>query len=418
MNGFIHNGEVTELADTVLPLIRTRSDLHRLRAANAHGSQMHEAVDILEGAATGDDPADVFAVTQKALASSLTLIMRADDSSGIIGGAIRRLLALHPTVAERAGVAPAKLVDWMIDFQFHNRCDFFTIDPVAYAPALGDVGMARYRTRLDAIRAGISPPPPPDDWRDPDRHERSRLEYNDRRLAVFDRDLDAVIRTHARDQKRAAWLEDTAEALAEIGEYDLAIDWAHRASLHDQGHQALTASETWCNLLAAHRPEDLLAARTEVFRRWPSSTTASRLYGAAGDEWSALSAEVTATLSDQPRDAVAFSLFTLDDPRRAWEQARALRLSPDDSLWLDLIKRYEKIDKLAVLDPLVGLVDAELEYTGVGHYKAAARYLKRMRTIAKGTDRATDVDELIADLREDNRRRPRLQQEFDKAGLP
>ena len=127
---------------------------------------------------------------------------------------------------------------------------------------------------------------------------------------------------------------------------------------------------------------------------------------------------MTATLSDQPRDAVAFSLFTLDDPRRAWEQARALRLSPDDSLWLDLIKRYEKIDKLAVLDPLVGLVDAELEYTGVGHYKAAARYLKRMRTIAKGTDRATDVDELIADLREDNRRRPRLQQEFDKAGLP
>lgn len=418
MNGFIHNGEVTELADTVLPLIRTRADLHRWRAADAHGGQMHEAVDILEEAATGDDPADVFAVTQKALASSLTLIMRADDSSGIIGGAIRRLLALHPTVAERAGVAPAKLVDWMIDFQFHNRCDFFTIDPVAYAPALGDVGMARYRTRLDAIRAGISPPPPPDDWRDPDRHERSRLEYNDRRLAVFDRDLDAVIRTHARDQKRAAWLEDTAEALAEIGEYDLAIDWAHRASLHDQGHQALTASETWCNLLAAHRPEDLLAARTEVFRRWPSSTTASRLYGAAGDEWSALSAEVTATLSDQPRDAVAFSLFTLDDPRRAWEQARALRLSPDDSLWLDLIKRYEKIDKLAVLDPLVGLVDAELEYTGVGHYKAAARYLKRMRTIAKGTDRATDVDELIADLREDNRRRPRLQQEFDKAGLP
>uniref|UniRef100_UPI003D9051C4 DUF6880 family protein n=1 Tax=Gordonia sp. B7-2 TaxID=3420932 RepID=UPI003D9051C4 len=418
MNGFIHNGEVTELADTVLPLIRTRADLHRWRAADAHGGQMHEAVDILEEAATGDDPADVFAVTQKALASSLTLIMRADDSSGIIGGAIRRLLALHPTVAERAGVAPAKLVDWMIDFQFHNRCDFFTIDPVAYAPALGDVGMARYRTRLDAIRAGISPPPPPDDWRDPDRHERSRLEYNDRRLAVFDRDVDAVIRTHARDQKRAAWLEDTAEALAEIGEYDLAIDWAHRASLHDQGHQALTASETWCNLLAAHRPEDLLAARTEVFRRWPSSTTASRLYGAAGDEWSALSAEVTATLSDQPRDAVAFSLFTLDDPRRAWEQARALRLSPDDSLWLDLIKRYEKIDKLAVLDPLVGLVDAELEYTGVGHYKAAARYLKRMRTIAKGTDRASSVDELIADLREDNRRRPRLQQEFDKAGLP
>ena len=37
----------SELATTVLPLIRTNSDLHRWGAANAHGAQMHEGVDIL-----------------------------------------------------------------------------------------------------------------------------------------------------------------------------------------------------------------------------------------------------------------------------------------------------------------------------------------------------------------------------------
>jgi hypothetical protein len=41
-----------------------------------------------------------------------------------------------------------------------------------------------------------------------------------------------------------------------------------------------------------------------------------------------------------------------------------------------------------------------------------------MRRIAAGTDHARGVDELIAILREEHRRRPRLQREFDNAGLP
>ncbi|MEJ7833663.1 MAG: hypothetical protein WKF79_12165 [Nocardioides sp.] len=39
---------VSTLADSVLPLIRTRADLHRWSAGNAHGRQMHEAIDILD----------------------------------------------------------------------------------------------------------------------------------------------------------------------------------------------------------------------------------------------------------------------------------------------------------------------------------------------------------------------------------
>lgn len=46
------------------------------------------------------------------------IIARADDSSGIIGDACRRLLDLHPKAAAAAHVRPAKLIDWMIKFQF------------------------------------------------------------------------------------------------------------------------------------------------------------------------------------------------------------------------------------------------------------------------------------------------------------
>src|SRR5664279_3703541 len=50
-------------ADVVLPLIRTRSDLHRWSAANAHGRQMVEAIAILQDAADAEDPAKVLTVT-------------------------------------------------------------------------------------------------------------------------------------------------------------------------------------------------------------------------------------------------------------------------------------------------------------------------------------------------------------------
>lgn len=84
------------LADSVLPLIRTRGEAWRWNAANEHGARMHEAVDILESATTTNDPAEVYTVTHKALASAITVIARADDSSGIVGDVCRPLLALHP----------------------------------------------------------------------------------------------------------------------------------------------------------------------------------------------------------------------------------------------------------------------------------------------------------------------------------
>ena len=99
-------------------------------------------------------------MTQKAIASALKVIMRADDSSGIIGDACGALLALHPKAAARAKPPAAKLVDWMMKFQFHNDCDYFTIDPVAYAPALGDRGIAAYRGKLAEVEAGLARRPP------------------------------------------------------------------------------------------------------------------------------------------------------------------------------------------------------------------------------------------------------------------
>jgi tetratricopeptide (TPR) repeat protein len=379
---------------------------------------MQEAVAILREAAASEDPAVVLAVMQKAIASALTVIMRADDSSGIIGDACRGLLELHPEIAARAKPPAAKLVDWMVRFQFDNECDFFTLDPVAYAPALGETGIASYRAKLADLEARLGPrPSEAERWPAANRAEWFVLDWNARRLAVLDRDVEAIIRTHARDRKVAAWLQDTAEAMAEIGDFDRAIDWARQALDIGPGHQSLKAGQYWCALLAEHRPHQLLAARLEVFHRWPSSSTAAQLYEDAGDAWSRYRDEVVQRLARSPRDAVLFASLSLKDVHLAWELAHSLALD-DDRTWSDLIKKYEKVDPLAVLPVLNNLVLRELVETGAQHYQSAARRLKKMRTLAAGSEYAVEIDQFIAELREANRRRPRLQQEFDRAGLP
>ncbi|MBF4162758.1 DUF6880 family protein [Nocardioides acrostichi] len=410
---------VSTLADAVLPLIRTRSDLHRYSAANAHGRDMHEAIDILEAAIPRTEPAEVYSVTHKALASSLKVIARADDSSGIIGDACRRLLELHPRAAAAAKTPVAKLIDWMMKFQFDDdEVDYFELDPVAYAPALGDTGMKAYRKRLAEVEASLGPRPSEDDrWTSGHSHEWFTLDWNAQRLAVLDHDIDAIIRTHAKDRKVAAWLEDTAEAFEEIGEIDHAIDWAKQATDFDRGHQSLKAADYWCGLLEAHRPAEALSARLSVFRKWPSSTSAARLHKAAGKSWPAYRDEVVATLAASPRDAVLFALLTLKEPEFAWNLAHSLALDSDHT-WSELVKAYEKVDPIATLPIHQRLVENELVEAGAQHYRLAARKLAKMRKLSAGSDKAPDVNALIADLRELHRRRPRLQQEFDRAGLP
>ena len=410
---------MSSLADNVLPLIRTRSDIHRWSASNAHGRQMHEAVDILEAATATDDPVEVHKVTHKALTSALKVIARADDSSGIIGDACRRLLSLHPQTAAAARVNPSTLADWMIQFHFGDSdVDYFELDPVAYAPALGDAGMHAFRTKLDDIAKGLGPEPTRSTrWNSEHSHEWFVLEHLAQRLAVHDRDVEAIIRTHVGDRAVAAWFTDTAKAFEEIGEFDLAIDWAKQATDFGPGHQSQAGGEHWCSLLQKHRPEDVLDARLELFRRWPSSLTAARLHDAAGEAWPECRDEVLASLATSPDDSVRFALSTLKDPEHAWRLAHDLDLTSRHT-WSDLVAAYETVDPVATLPIQAELVENELENTGAEHYRRAATRLKHMRALAAGTSAAQSVDDLIARLRDEHRRRPRLQQEFTHAGLP
>ena len=108
---------------------------------------------------------------------------------------------------------------------------------------------------------------------------------------------------------------------------------------------------------------------------------------------------------------------SLNDVPYGWNLAHSLGLD-DDCVWSDLAKAYEKLDPIAVLPVHTRLVERELADADARRYRGAARRLKKMRKLAAGSGESAQVDEFIGDLRERYRRRPRLQLEFDRAGLP
>lgn len=114
---------------------------------------------------------------------------------------------------------------------------------------------------------------------------------------------------------------------------------------------------------------------------------------------------------------MSFALYGLDDVHQAWDLAR--RLDPSDArLWSDLAAAYEGIDPVAVLPVHTRLVEQELAVADAAAYRRAAVRLARMRILAAGSGQAVDVEAFIAELRDPHQRRPRLQREFDRAGLP
>ena len=420
-----------ELREEVLPLFRTRAELIRWRAVREYAAAAQEGVAQLREAAGDLGAGPVIPFVQKAIRSTVRVILRADDSSGVIGDLVRELLDLHAELCVATPPPPATLVRWLIRFQFDGVQDFFNPDVAAYADALGPAGLRRFGAELDRIAAEL--PPEPDEvaeratWQerlaDPERYDlliqqrtvRFTLEHNEQRLAVAERDVPAIIATYGGDQTRAYRVHDVAKALVEIGEVERGIEFARRACAHEDGWQAEQAGHYWCELLAQHHPSQALAARQQVFDRWPSQSNATQLYRAAGDQWPEYSEHVLAELQHRPEDYVSFLLEPLGDASLAWAEAHRLKLGRPD-LWTRLVDAYQQVDPAAVLPILRELIEADLTVADVRNYRSAARRLTQLRRISTKAGQREQAGAYVAALRQQHRNRPRFLTELTRAG--
>ena len=266
------------------------------------------------------------------------VIMHADDSDGLIGDLARELLALHARACD-AGVAdPVELAAWMVRFGFDDQ-DFFEVDPVRYASALGEAGLAAYRDAVGARRDGDS----------------FAVRYARERLAILDRDVEALVRLLGGDLTTPYQFIRVAEAMRELGLDDEALAWAKRGIAQTSGWQVSKLYDLACDVHdAREEPLEVLALRRAQHERMPSSSTYRALRRAAEalEAWPVEQDAARATLQRADPRGFVDALLGDGEVGLAWSAAAA---APQDALgsdlWLRLAESSERerpADALAV----------------------------------------------------------------------
>ena len=155
------------------------------------------------------------------------------------------------------------------EFGFDDQ-DFFEVDPVRYASALGDAGLAAYRDAVDARRDGDS----------------FAVRYARERIAILDRDVDALVKLLGGDLTTPYQFIRVAEAMRELGLDDDALVWAKRGIAQTSGWQVAQLYDLACDVQRGE-PLEVLALRRAQHERMPSSSTyrALRATAEAADAW-------------------------------------------------------------------------------------------------------------------------------------
>ena len=193
------SGDLSQLKAEIDRGLRTNRYLG-YRESGGWAMQARPVVEAI-GEAVGSSPtAELVLLIERAVGHVVKVILKADDSDGLIGDLARELLDLHARACDAGNADPIKLARWMVRFRFDDQ-DFFEVDPVPYADALGDLGLAAYRRdvkqRVEA-RGGDS----------------FAAKYAQERLAVLDGDAEALVGLLGGDLSRPHQFIRVAEAMA------------------------------------------------------------------------------------------------------------------------------------------------------------------------------------------------------------
>lgn len=378
-------------------------------------------VDALGDAVATEPSAELVVLLQRAAGHLVKVIMRADDSNGMIGDLARHVLNLNHEACVAGVAEPQALAEWMVRFAFEDQ-DFFEIDPVAYSGALGEKGLAVYRREV-ANRSDPADAPT-------DRSRRLRdvysgfpsfaAKYAAERLAVVDRDVDRLVELLGGDLSLPHQFVRVAEAMVELGQVEDALAWARRGIAETSGWQVAKLYDLAADLLTGAGDVDgVVEIRRHHHERVPGSSTYVKLQAAAraNDIWDAEIGPARAALAERDPAGLFDVLLADGEPYQAWDAATAEDRELAPSQWLRLGEAREPTVPAEAMVVYLRLTDEVLVSADTRAYRDAVCQLQAARRAATSADRAAEFSEHLAGVRERNRRRPSFMAMLDKAGL-
>jgi hypothetical protein len=343
---------------------------------------------------------------QRAVGHVVKVILRADDSNGMIGDLARQLLELHARACQPGVADPVKLAKWMVKFMFVDQ-DFFVVDPVRYAPGLGDRGLAVYRREVAAKSAESG---------------RFAARYAAERLAILDRDVPALVELLGGDLTSPYQYQRVADAMVELDLPDDALRWALDGIERTSGWQLTKLYDLAADIHASRGDvASVLEIRRAHHNRMPSSTTYGHLRAAAeaNGNWAAMRGGAREVLGARDRGGLVDVLLIDGEPDAAWTLTTAEPVGWDvgEQRWKRIAEARAVAHPADAMAVYLRLVDDALTTADKRAYQGAIRHLKAAKKAAIAADVMTEFEIRIAGLRETHRRRPSLIALLDKAGF-
>ena len=369
-----------------------------------YGRDAQDLVDALARAADGGYATEAVPIVERAIGRVVRAMEDSDDSSGTLGYLVDQLLEVHATACRRGNPDPERLATWLIQFSLVDQ-DFFTVDVSAYRGVLGKRGLAVYRAEVDRREAAD-----PFDYRVAQAAER---------LAVLDRDPEAVVRLFGRNLDSPHGYVRVAEAMLEIRRPDDALEWARRGMDLPATRQSRRLFDI--AVIELERRGDTTEA-IAVRRRGLSSLPDLQSYQAlrtvtqAAGTWPAERPGTLGALKELSPRTYVEALLDDGDVDAAWA-AISPEIEADDDLMRRLAPRRADTHPGDVVVHYRRFADRDLAGANRQAYGACARWLVALRDVQERAGRSSDFDDYLRLLREENRRRPAFLDELRRARL-
>ena len=295
-----------------------RTDVDKLRTRRHLGYResiewAQDATPVIDDIATEARSApsrELLELIELTLGRVIKIIHHADDSSGMIGDLAHELLLAHGEACD-AGVAdPKALARWMVRFGLDDQ-DFFAVDPVRYAAALGEEGLAAYRQAVADRWAGGG--------------SDFAIQHALERLAVLDGDIDRIVSLLGGDLTMPHQFIRVAEAMLGLDRADDALAWATRGIESTSGWQVAKLYDIAADVVAAGANDaaGVLDLRREQHQRMPSASTYATLreVASAAGVWVAEQAAARDILAEYDVGGFVDALLAEGDVEKAWGAA-------------------------------------------------------------------------------------------------
>ncbi len=354
------------------------------------------AIDILESAISGMRTLDAVDAVEYGLAAWERALDQIDDSSGYFGSLRERLIDLHITACEQAGLGGADLANRLLDWALSSDWEVFLDMAETHGDLLAGDGYARLRERI--TKAGLGG----------NTDNAFTLRYLLQSIAHQEGDVDALVDALATDLTYPYHYVQIAEALRDADRLEDAMAWIRRGLQDHPDRWDRRVVDLGVELLFQQgNPQGAWDLAWAEFVHTPSAATYGRLPNLGAGQWAETRPSALDIFrshldaNDDPRSGgygpLVTAMLAEGDHDAAWEAAE--QGACPAHLWRTLANQTTITHPDKAAPVLVSQLDPIIAGKNKQAYAEAVDVMRTIADCLQRSDRADEFLDVITEVR-------------------